>query len=185
MKMTDTTDAAAALSESLGSIDLQTRDLERAADGFSRAIASAFARAAIDGRKLEDVLRGLGLRLSDMVLRLAMKPVENMFSGAVSGLFGGLSGGQVQPFAEGGVIASPVNFPMAGGATGRMGEAGPEAILPLSRGADGRLGVAAQTGGNPSVSVVIQTPDAESFRRSEAYVSGMVARAVARSQRHS
>lgn len=44
--------------------------------------------------------------------------------------------------AKGGVVNSPTTFPMTGG-MGLMGEAGPEAIIPLSRGADGSLGVGA------------------------------------------
>ena len=51
------------------------------------------------------------------------------------------SAGRVIPFATGGVIGGPTTFPMAGGRTGLMGEAGPEAIMPLRRGPDGRLGV--------------------------------------------
>jgi phage-related minor tail protein len=81
------------------------------------------------------------------------------------------------------VIGAPTYFPMAGGA-GLVGEAGPEAIMPLARGADGRLGVAA---GGPRaashVTINIATPDAESFRRSESYITGQIARAVARGQR--
>jgi len=53
---------------------------------------------------------------------------------------GAFSGGHVMPFASGGVISSPTMFPMRGG-MGLMGEAGPEAIMPLRRGPDGRLGV--------------------------------------------
>lgn len=48
------------------------------------------------------------------------------------------------PFAKGGVVGQPTIFKFADGAatrTGLMGEAGPEAIMPLQRGADGRLGV--------------------------------------------
>lgn len=51
-------------------------------------------------------------------------------------------GGRITPFATGGVVHSPTLFPMANG-TGLMGEAGPEAIMPLRRGPDGRLGVTA------------------------------------------
>jgi phage-related minor tail protein len=70
------------------------------------------------------------------------------------------------------------------GGTGLMGEAGPEAILPLRRGSDGRLGVAAGSGGRPvSVTVNIATPDLGGFRRSEAQVAASLARAVARGQR--
>jgi hypothetical protein len=50
--------------------------------------------------------------------------------------------GYLTAFAGGGVVDSPTLFPMRNGA-GLMGEAGPEAILPLKRGADGKLGVSA------------------------------------------
>ena len=44
--------------------------------------------------------------------------------------------------------------------------------MPLARGPDGRLGVRSGGGGRPmSVTVNVSTPDAESFRRSEAQVS--------------
>lgn len=54
----------------------------------------------------------------------------------------------IQLFANGGafsngVVTKPTAFGMAGG-IGVMGEAGPEAIMPLTRGADGSLGVKAQ-----------------------------------------
>jgi len=66
-----------------------------------------------------------------------------------------------------------------------MGEAGAEAIMPLSRGADGRLGVRAQAGGG-AVSVVmnITSPDVEGFRRSRSQVAAEVGRALARGQRN-
>jgi phage-related minor tail protein len=61
---------------------------------------------------------------------------------------GALYGGNVIPFAKGGVVGSPMMFPMAGGNTGLMGEAGPEAIMPLKRGKGGKLGVVAENSGN-------------------------------------
>lgn len=64
-------------------------------------------------------------------------------------------GGNVIPFADGGVVSSPTMFPMARG-MGLMGEAGPEAIMPLQRGADGKLGVRAAGGGQGGV-VINQT----------------------------
>jgi hypothetical protein len=63
---------------------------------------------------------------------------------AKGGVFSG--GAQVKAFAAGGVVGSPTYFGMAGG-MGLMGEAGPEAVMPLKRGRDGKLGVAAQGGG--------------------------------------
>jgi phage-related minor tail protein len=53
---------------------------------------------------------------------------------------GVMSRGHLTPFANGGVVNGPTVFPMANG-MGLMGEAGPEAIMPLKRGADGKLGV--------------------------------------------
>jgi len=64
-------------------------------------------------------------------------------------------GGHLIPFANGGIVSSPTMFPMARG-MGLMGEAGPEAIMPLQRGADGKLGVRAAGGGQGGV-VINQT----------------------------
>ena len=64
---------------------------------------------------------------------------------------GGWDGG-TQFFANGGaftnsIVSSPTSFPMSGGKKGVMGEAGPEAIVPLARSSDGSLGVR-MIGGN-------------------------------------
>ena len=53
---------------------------------------------------------------------------------------GVMSRGRLTAFANGGVVNGPTVFPMANG-MGLMGEAGPEAIMPLKRGANGKLGV--------------------------------------------
>jgi lambda family phage tail tape measure protein len=60
----------------------------------------------------------------------------------------------IEPFAMGGIVNKPTLFKYADGGTGRfglMGEAGPEAIIPLKRGRDGRLGVSG--GGSTNVTV--------------------------------
>jgi phage-related minor tail protein len=92
----------------------------------------------------------------------------------------------VLPFAHGGVIASPVAFPLGGHKLGLAGEAGPEAILPLSRGKDGRLGVRAEGGAGPSLNVTfnVTAQDAASFRRSEGQIAAMLSRAVSRGARN-
>jgi hypothetical protein len=58
----------------------------------------------------------------------------------------------IQPFARGGIVNGPTLFPFAKG-IGLMGEAGPEAIMPLRRGRDGKLGVAGGGGGTTNVVV--------------------------------
>ena len=67
---------------------------------------------------------------------------------ALGGLF---RSGNVVPFASGGIVGGPMMFPMSGGRTGLMGEAGPEAIMPLARDGQGRLGV---RGGEPQRIIV-------------------------------
>lgn len=52
-------------------------------------------------------------------------------------------GGKLHMFARGGVVNGATGFGFGNGKMGVMGEAGPEAILPLQRGSGGNLGVAA------------------------------------------
>ena len=59
----------------------------------------------------------------------------------------------IVPYAKGGIVDRPMMFPFAKG-IGLMGEAGPEAIMPLKRGADGKLGVAGGGGGGVSVGAI-------------------------------
>lgn len=66
---------------------------------------------------------------------------------------GGAWNNGVQMFANGGVVNRTTPFGMAGGRMGIMGEAGPEAIMPLKRGADGKLGVAGGGGGGTNISI--------------------------------
>ena len=83
---------------------------------------------------------------------------------------GGVYDGSRKAFASGGVVTAPTLFNYAGG-QGLMGEAGAEAIMPLKRDSKGNLGVASEGGGgaskNVTVNMTVNTPDADSFRRSK------------------
>lgn len=173
----------------------------REVSSMSRSIGSGLRRAfdglIFDGMRLSDALRTVATSVVDSAYNAAISPVQNALGGAIAnginGLFssmspfekgGAFSGGRVTPFARGGVVQGPTSFPMRGG-TGLMGEAGPEAIMPLTRGADGRLGVASSGGGRPiQVTMNVSTPDAEGFRRSQSQIAAQLGRAMARGQRN-
>lgn len=180
-------------SATLDNLALKTSSLTSSANGFARAMTAAFSSSIVGGKQFDDVLKSLALRMSNLAVRLAFKPLEQSIAGGLSSLFSGLFGsaggtppqthaaGGIKPFAAGGVIGTPTYFPMLNGGVGLAGEAGPEAILPLTRGPDGRLGVSGGSGA--TVNIQIATPDADSFRRSETYLTGQIARAVARGRR--
>ena len=82
---------------------------------------------------------------------------------------GGAWSSGVQMFANGGaftnsVVSKPTAFGMSGGQTGVMGEAGPEAIMPLTRTAGGQLGVRAISGGGSGGGNVYNFPVAVSVQ---------------------
>ena len=75
---------------------------------------------------------------------------------------GGAWSNGVQLFANGGaftnsIVSTPTAFGMAGGRMGVMGEAGDEAVMPLTRTAGGQLGVRA-VGGNGGTSISLSAP---------------------------
>ncbi|MCE8546096.1 phage tail tape measure protein [Ruegeria pomeroyi] len=172
--------------------DVQT--LER---GLSKGLRRAFDGVVLDGMKLSDALETVARSMIQTTYSAAIKPVTDHFGGliadGVGSLFEGLlpfakggsfSQGRVMPFASGGVVSGPVAFPMRGG-MGLMGEAGPEAIMPLARGADGKLGVR-NNGGGRAVNVVmnITTPDVQGFRRSQGQIAAQMGRALGRGNRN-
>lgn len=174
----------------------QLTTLDRLAQKFGQSLQKALQINVGAGRQLDGVLGTLTTKFSTLALKAALKPVKAGITRLVNGLMsagadgeatafargGVVAGGRVRPFAQGGVVAAPTYFPMRDG-LGLMGEAGPEAILPLKRGPDGRLGVAAGGGASGAVTIHIATPDIEGFRRSEAQVAASLARAVARGRR--
>ena len=73
----------------------------------------------------------------------------------------------VKMFASGGIVNSPTLFRMAKGGLGLMGEAGPEAIMPLVRGSNGKLGVANNGSSSQAVFNINITGDVSRQTRSE------------------
>jgi phage-related minor tail protein len=163
-------DGALKFGEVAKDTDSSLKDLQRAIEGWGKASADAFVEFAFTGKTsfgglVDSILKDL----ARMAAYNAFKPLFNSFSDSIgksnffSDLFGGSGGGGGTLFGiktsakgnvfdsaglsaySGKVVSRPTLFPFASG-IGLMGEAGPEAILPLSRGRDGKLGVAG--GGN-------------------------------------
>lgn len=137
--------------------------------GVGQALSNTMTDMAFSGKSLGDVFNDLALDIAKVAYQvMVVQPLIESLKASMAGAglvfnptaptYGppvtampnangnAFSGGNVIPFAKGGVVSSPMLFPMAGSQTGLMGEAGPEAIMPLKRGKDGKLGVAA--GGN-------------------------------------
>ena len=177
----------------LKSVSAELRRTTREGRDFGDALASAFEGVALKGRSLSDALRKLALDLSRIALNNAVKAVTGAIGGGIGNALGSLvanadgnaiADGRVLPFAKGGVISSPMLFPLRG-ATGLAGEAGAEVILPLQRGADGRLGVGAGEGSQSTqITFNVTAADAASFRRSESQIAAMLARVAARGRRN-
>ena len=172
-------------SRDLDDVELELERIHDLANGVARSISAGFRGALTEGRSLKSMLGDIARSFADIALRAAIKPLGDMVGGLVGNLFAGTNPalGTVTPFAKGGVIATPSYFPLAGG-VGLMGEAGPEAVMPLARGPDGRLGVAGG-GGAVSVTFNVTASDARSFAASEAEISAMLLRAVRRGTRGS
>lgn len=96
------------------------------------AIAKGFDAigAAVGLGKVGSAAAGAGGALADL---------PDVVASANGNVFRG--GAAVQAFANGGIIGGPTLFPL-----GLAGEAGPEAIMPLSRGPNGKLGVQMNAG---------------------------------------
>ena len=209
----DQADAKKALAE-----DVYNREQYLLSDGFKRnqAYSTAFEDLfkgmgdalidfALTGKtSFGDMVNSMIIGLIKLEMQMAM---TNMYKGmgGFSGFMNSITGGGPEQlggpggpstFAKGGtftnsIVDSPTMFKFAKG-TGLMGEAGPEAIMPLRRGADGSLGVAASggSGGNVSVQVINnsnaqattnETVDSKGNRKIEVVIGEMNAGEISRS----
>ena len=135
-------------------LEASLRELQGLADAFGQAMTTAFRQAVVDGRELEHVLKSLALSLAGRALSAALAPIGQGIGGIIGGVFGGgAAGAGVGPGAAS-TLAGPAQ----------------------------RLGASSRATGL-HVTFNVSTPDAQSFRRAEAEVSAMLARAVARGQR--
>jgi phage-related minor tail protein len=166
------------------------KDVATLEKGLSRGLRKAFDGVAFDGMKLSDALSTVARSMVNTTYNAAMKPVSDHVGGLISQGVGSLvqgilpfadgapfSQGRVMPFAQGGIVSTATGFGMRGG-MGLMGEAGPEAIMPLARGPDGKLGVKGGASGGTTVVMNITTPDAQGFQRSQSQIAAQLSRAL-------
>lgn len=146
------------------------------------------------GNAIQNVLNRVIDRLLDLAADEAFNSLSSAFgagssgtsgSGGGGGIFqaigrlfanGGAFDGGVQKFANGGAFTngtfdSPTMFKFGSGGTfGVMGEAGPEAVMPLKRGSDGSLGVQVQAVEPQMITIRVVTDD----DRFDAYVDDRI-----------
>ena len=126
---------------------------------WANDLAQGLAQAIVNAEDLGDALRNIAKSIAGSFL-------QKLIGGWIGGLFANgaaFQDGRVIPFAKGGIVTKPTIFPMARG-MGLMGEAGPEAVMPLTRTAGGELGVKAEgNGGMTNITININAVDSRSF----------------------
>lgn len=171
-----------------GAIAAQIRFNEqlRLSSDLAQDFGRTFVTDILNGKSATEALGNAFKNLAGQLIQMAMNQlIRSLFSSLLGALGGGggggvmsmfglyangaaFAGGNVIPFARGGaftnsIVSRPTLFPMANGA-GLMGEAGPEAVMPLKRDGKGRLGVTVAGGGAaapvvnyaPSLSIVVE-----------------------------
>ncbi|EPO2450605.1 phage tail tape measure protein [Providencia rettgeri] len=113
-------------------------------NGFSSTLSSVL----VDGQaNFKDFTKSILKMLAEIAIKMSIvKGFEAFgFGGVTANAKGGVYNSPGLSAYSGQIVSKPTLFPFARGA-GLMGEAGPEAILPLRRGIDGKLGVVAASG---------------------------------------
>lgn len=173
------TELAEKLAEGADASDAWAASLEKMATDILNQLPSLFMRAGLELIAEGMWPIGIGLLaagLGSSFLVGAVNGVKN--SGSKANALGGVYGADgFEAFALGGsftngIVDSPTFFKFrqgSGFATGLMGEAGPEAIMPLARGSDGSLGVkvAGTEGGQGEAAFGFVTVNVYSSEKSE------------------
>lgn len=118
------------------------------------------------------IAESFGRMITQMMIQKAVvEPIMGAFFPSARGNV--FAHGEIVPFARGGVIDQPTIFPMAKG-LGLMGEAGPEAVMPLARTSSGDLGVRAEglAVAEPRVEVNVYAPAGSEARVEERQTAG-------------
>lgn len=148
---------------------------------WNNQLTSAFKDAIMNSKNLGDALSNLANRVQDMLVNKALDSLlGGMFASMKFAKGAAFSAGGVTAFASGGVVNSPTMFPMRGG-MGMMGEAGAEAIMPLTRTSSGDLGVKAVGAGtvvNTSININVSGGTKEQNEDAGKRVSAAVRQAI-------
>ena len=170
---------------------------------MNSSMAKSFEDVIMGTKSAKEAVADFGKSVISMIVQIAAQKmaaniVGGIFGNAFGGIFGGagMAGGTaapsaragmvgwgkslpgIQPFADGGIVTAPT--------LGLIGEKGyREAVIPLTRGHMEKLGIGQPRETARPIQVIVQTPDAGSFRRSEAQIAASVRRAVNAGQRFS
>lgn len=163
---------------------------------MNSSMAKSFEDVIMGTKSAKEAVADFGKSVISMIVQIAAQKmaaniVGGLFGNAFGGIFGGagMAGGAaalsasagmvgwgksltgIRPFADGGIVTAPT--------LGLIGEKGyREAVIPLTRGHMEKLGIAQKRESARPIQVIVQTPDAGSFRRSEAQIAASVRRAV-------
>ena len=154
-----------------GTVGTATRSMTGAFNDSFGALERSVLKATRTGQfSFRDMVNSIVSDLARIAIqRSVIKPIENVIenvAGSIGRAIGGLA----------------VGGPVGPGSAYLVGEHGPELFMPAGNGAI--VPNAAMTAARANVVVNVQTPNAQSFLKSESQVAAMLTRALARGQRN-
>jgi tape measure domain-containing protein len=139
----ETNNVANAQSDVNKKLRVTTELTKKVGETIRAGIVDTIESAITGAKSLNEVLNGVLRSIGRMYLQSAVNQIPLPFLNAKGNVY---AQNGIVPFAKGGIVSQPTIFPFKNG-IGLMGEAGPEAIMPLRRGTGGRLGVEASGAG--------------------------------------